>query len=149
MASSLKVVGLDEVLKKLDPEYLAEPVKRVVFRKAAETGRDYLSQLVPRLTGASARTEQLSIRDAGYKIEDAGARLAITANPLRYLEFGTKQGASKSIRRVRGRSLVRTTGGTQRIKKRRFMAKTIGKTRSEVRRLASDAAKEIEGRWAS
>lgn len=149
MARAVKVVGLEEVLRKLDAQYLAEPVKRVVFVKAAETGRDYLAQLVPKLTGASARTEQLQVRDAGYDIEDAGARLSITADPLRYLEFGTKQGAAKSIVRRGGRSLVRTAGGTQRIKKRRFMARTIGKTRAEMRRLTAEAAKDIEQRWAS
>ncbi len=148
MAASVKLVGLEAVLKKLDAEYLAEPIRRVVFVGAAEAGRDYLGQLVPRLTGASAQTMALSVRDQGYKIEDAGARLAITADPLRYLEFGTKHGASKSIRRVRGRSVVRTSGGTQRIKKRRFMAKTIGRTRAEMRKRTERAVQEIEARWA-
>jgi hypothetical protein len=147
VAKIVRVTGLDDVLKKLDVEYLTEPIRRRVFREAAEEGRDYLSDLVPKLTGASARTEQLQIRDQGYSIEDAGARLSVTADPLRYLEFGTKAGAAKSIVRRGGRSLVRTSGGTQRIKKRRFMAKTIGRTRSEMRKRLEAAASEIEKQW--
>lgn len=148
MAFTIKAVGLDEVVKKLDPEnLLGEPVKRTIFREAAEAGRDYLTPLVPRNTGASAQTQQLTVRDAGYKLEDAGARLSVTADPLRYLEFGTKQGATKTLIRARGRYGVRTSGGSQRIKRRRFMAKTIGRTRREIRTRVDKAVKEIEANW--
>lgn len=149
MARTTKVIGLEEVLKKLDVEYLTEPLRRRVFREAAEAGRDYLGQLVPRDTGASAQTMALQVRDSGYSIQDAGARLSITADPLRYLEFGTKQGASKSTIRRGGRSLVRTSGGQQRIKRHRFMAKTIGRTRKEMRTRLEQAAKDIEQRWSA
>lgn len=146
MAVQVKVVGMDALLKKLDVDYLAEPVKRTILRESAEAGRDYLSQVVPRDTGASARTMRLEVRD-NVRIVDAGARLGITANPLRYLEFGTKMGASKTLLRTRGRYVIRTSGGSQRIKKRRFMARTIGRTRSEIRKRTAAAVKEIEQRW--
>lgn len=149
MAITMKVIGLEELSKKLDLEYLAEPVKRRVFREAAEEARDYLGQLVPRRTGASAATMDLSIQDAGYKIEDSGARLAITADPLKYLEFGTKVGSTKSLIRARGQYRIRTSGGSQRIKRRRFMAKTIGRTRANIRKLAEAAARDVEARWSA
>ena len=150
MAITTKLTGLDEVLAKMDPEkLLGEPVKRTIFREAAEAGRDYLTPLVPRRTGASASTQELSVRDAGYSLEDAGARLSVTADPLRYLEFGTKAGATKSLLKARGRYVIRTSGGSQRIKKRRFMAKTIGRTRKEIRQRVDKAVKEIEAKWAS
>lgn len=148
MAYSVKAVGLEGILKKLDVDYLTEDAKRTIFRETAEVARDYLSQNVPRDTGASARTMGLDVRDAGYSIQDAGARLSITANPLKYIEFGTKRGATKSIIRRGGRSLVRTSGGEQRIKKRRFMAKTIGRARSDMKKRVQAAVAGIEARWA-
>lgn len=149
MSLTVKGTGFENILKKLDPDQLlGETVKRTIFRESAEVGRDYLNPLIPRNTAASAQTMELTVRDAGYALQDAGARLAVTADPLRYLEFGTKAGATKTLLKARGKYVVRTSGGSQRIKKRRFMAKTIGRTRKEMRQRVEKAVSEIEATWA-
>lgn len=125
MPAMVKIVGLNRLLQKLEASHLTAPAVRGLVRAAGESGQTFLGPIIPRETGASAGTMALSIRDAG-ELRDIGARLSVTAFPLRFHEFGTKH-----------------------IKRRRFMAKTISKMRRTLKDLIGRAVAQVESTWAA
>lgn len=119
--ADLKLVGVEKMLRKLDPGVLTQPAIEELVIRGAELALAYADPLLPRETGASAQTLELT------RVSDGGARVSVDAFPLRFLEFGTVH-----------------------IKKRRFFARTIAYGRKQLRtRLIPDAIAKIESEWGS
>lgn len=118
MPLHVKAVGLPQLLRKLDAEHLTEPERRGIIQEAGRFGRSNLEPRIPRDSGASASTLYATYTDAG-------ARVAVDAFPLKFLEFGTVH-----------------------IRRRRFMALTISRIRKHMReQLIPKAVAGIERRW--
>jgi phenylpyruvate tautomerase PptA (4-oxalocrotonate tautomerase family) len=148
-----KVVGFDKLQKKLDAANLTEPVKRQIIRDVTEEGQRFLAARVPRDTGALAGSMGATVKDeigAGYgKVKIGGGGIFYA----HMLEWGTINrgsiGLTDSRRRLTAaqrRSAARAGG--QRIRPMRFMSKTIGKVRRELKARIADAVKDVEQRWA-
>lgn len=119
--ADLKLVGIDRMLRKLDTGTLTQPAIDELVIRGAELALAYADPLIPRDTGESAQTLELT------RVSDGAARVSVDAFPLRFLEFGTKH-----------------------IKKRRFFARTIAYGRKQLRtRLIPDAIARVEKEWGS
>lgn len=129
MAATVKVIGLDKLLKKLDASQIVGPARTRIIRSAAEYGEGQLRKRVPRAIGTLASSISLQPNKMGAKVSVGNAE----AFYGRFLEFGTYSADSRTVH----------------IKRRRFMARTLGATRKELRRLVEVEVGSIERKWAS
>lgn len=119
MAATVKVVGVEKLLKKLDADKLAGPEKSRIIQATARFAQGQLETRVPRRSGTLANSMRL-------QSSPDSARLSLGAFYGRFQEFGTRY-----------------------VRRRRFMARTIGAARKELRRLVEEAKSNIERKWAA
>lgn len=145
MPLRVRVQGLPKLLKKLNAEHLTEPERKEIIHEAGRFAHDFIGPLIPRAAEHHGPSAALASTLAA-RYGDWGARVAVDAFPGAFLEFGTQ--VSSGPRDRRRRTAAAWRAGTYRISPRRFMSKTIGRTRALMReQLIPKAVANIERRW--
>jgi len=141
-SATVKVVGFDAILRKLDAT-IVEPEKEHILREAALQTMASLKPTLPRLTGASVARVRAAVNPNQ-------AAVLLPRYPYIFLEAGSQYPHvlnAKGNRIHRRKTAAQWRAGTYRIRPRRFLRNERTKTRRRLVDLVQKMKQRIERRW--
>lgn len=141
-SATVKTVGFDRLLKKLDAETIVEPEKTRILKEAAEETKASLGPTLPRRTGASA--SKISAQASPLK-----ASVTVPRHPFIFLEAGSQYHQGAGARPHVRKTAAQFKAGKYRIAPRRFLAKERTKVRKRLVDLIGRMKDRVEKRWAA
>lgn len=140
-SATVKVVGLDKLLKKLDVTLVEKDLEDVLKDGTKET-KDSLNPTLPRRTGMSASKIDMEVKKTSGAVK-------IPRYPFIFLEGGSQYNDSGGTRVHRRKTSKQWKAGRYRILPRRFLARERRKVPPRLKVLVAEKGKRIERRWAA
>ena len=140
--ATVKVVGLNALLKKLDATQLIEPEKTALLKEAADQTKESLRPTVPRATGAS-------VSKLAAVATPAMAKVTLPRYPLIFLEAGSQYNDTGAARVHKRKTAAQWKAGRYRITPRRFLTKERTRVRKRLIDLIGKMKQRVEKRWAA
>jgi len=142
----IRIVGLPEILRKLDGATLTAPAKTTILQQ----GTSYAAgQIVAR-----AAPTWLQAHNPTVAVTDNSAIIGVPSFPYRFIEFGTHEPVRSGSGRALRRNIARLRARFRRniawhIVPRHFIRAARNATRLQVKHLTQAAIAAIEKAWAA
>lgn len=140
-SATVKVVGVEKLLKKLDMQTIVEPERKQLLATAASQTKSSLGPTLPRRSGASASQLTARLRNSESWSVD------VPRVPFIFLEAGSQYHEGAGPRKHVRKTAAQRRAGRYRIKPMRFMSRERARVRKRLAELILRMKQDIEKQW--